>query len=637
MERRLVAILAADVVGYSRLMGVDETGVLEALKALRADLFDPLIESHNGRIVKLMGDGVLVEFTSVVDAVTCADAIQRQVTDRNERLPQERRLELRIGINVGDVILEGDDLYGDGVNVAARLEAVAEPGGICVSQAVVDHASGKAPVGFFDMGELRLKNIDRPVHVYRVDPPGRDSALQKPARRRILLVVAVVALLLTGIAGWHFMRDLGSEVRPAFDRAAALAIPTGPTIAVLPFENLSGDPNQDYLSDGISEDIVVELGRFRDLNVLSRQSTSVYRGRAVDVRHIGEVLGADYVLEGSVRRVSDRLRVTARLVDANSGAQSWTDAFDEVLGAANLFDVQLRITEQVASAVGASDGAIKGIDARQARAKPPVKLSSYECSMLRVAFYDRPDLQKRVRGCILRVVVAEPDYWRGWAQLSESLVTDVKRFSKLYDGTHAEKFERALDAARNAVSLNSEAPRAHFALAHALLMTGDRDGFSVAAEAALALGGDRHIEGELGYYFVWSGGDDFGAALLRRVIDLNPKATQPNWRQALAAYHFNRGEYEEALIEFRKGPRPRYWWTVMFEVAILTRLGRIDEARTARDRLYVLRPDVEIADIVWVYRRFQRPDAIIAKYVAALKEAGIPEGRYRPLDLDQSG
>jgi len=635
MKRRLAAILVADVVGYSRLMGSDEAGVLSALKALRSEIFDPLIEKYHGRVVKLMGDGALVEFASVVDAVTCAVEVQRKLTARNRDLPAEKRLELRIGINLGDVMVDDDDLYGDGVNVAARLESLAEPGGVLVSEVVATQVAGKSAVGFEYLGERHLKNIVEPVKVFRVDPKGRTISYRPVFRRRSVFAATAIALLIAAAyATWEIALRLGTV---DFDEKAVLAMPTGPTVAVMPFDNLSGDPAQDLLAVVIGEDLVVELGRYRDLNVLSRQSTYALRSEAMDVREIGRILGADYVLEGTVRRAGDRLRVTARLIDAASGAQVWSEAFDDMLTASNIFDVQLRITERVASEVGDSGGAIKRIHARQARAKPPEKLSSYECSLLRVGFFDRSDMQRRVRGCILRVVEEEPDYWRGWVQLAEALETDVKLFTGLYEGTNDEKLERALAAARKAVSLNPESPRARFVLAQVLQLSGDREGFFAEAEAALALGADRYLEGEIGYEFVWSGRMEFGAALLRRAIDLNPNTSDDDWHQALAEYYFTKGEYEAALEEYRKGAQPHYWWSVALELAFLTKLGRTEEARAARDRLYALRPGVKIADIVWIYRRFKRPDVYMVEFVEAYREAGLPEGNYRPLEVDNGG
>jgi tetratricopeptide (TPR) repeat protein len=325
------------------------------------------------------------------------------------------------------------------------------------------------------------------------------------------------------------------------------------------------------------------------------------------------------------------------LVDTRSRAQVWSEAFDEQLTTSTILDVQLRITERVASEVGDAGGAIKRIHARQARAKPPEHLSSYECSLFRVGFFDRPDMQERVSRCILRVVEEEPDYWRGWVQLAEALRTDVMLFSQRYEGTHAEKLERAAAAARKAISLNPDSARAQYELGMALLLQGDRAGFLAAAETALALGADRYLEGEIGLMLVWAGHHDFGAALLRRAIDLNPRSAADGWHQAIAEHHFFEGEYETALAEYQKGAQPHYWWSVALEVAILAKLGRADEAAAARERLYQLRPGIKIADIVWVYRRFQRPDALLVEFVNAYRSVGIPEGRYRPLELSTSG
>ncbi len=341
MERRLAAILSADVVGYSRLMGADEIGVLKALKAFRSELFDPLVAAHNGRIVKLMGDGVLVEFASVVDAVNCASEVQHQAANRNEDLPPEQRLELRIGVNLGDVMIEGEDLYGDGVNVAARLEAEAEPGGVCVSEAVVSQVTGKADVDFDYLGERRLKNISEPVRVYHLASQGQAiSRRDRFWNRRNMTIIGGVLFIIAVVAVWQGIDRQNSSDTASLDATPALTRPAGPTIAVLAFENLSGDPTKDYLSDGISEDVIVELGRYRDLNVLSRHTTFSYRGQHLDVRNIGEALGADFVLEGTVRQVGDRLRVTARLIDAQSRTQVWSEVFDEELTAANLFDAK---------------------------------------------------------------------------------------------------------------------------------------------------------------------------------------------------------------------------------------------------------------------------------------------------------
>ena len=290
VERRLRAILAADVAGYSRLTGIDEEGTHVRLKEHLRALVDPCIAEHRGRVVKTTGDGMLAEFGSVVDAVRCALHVQRGMAERNKDLPPERRIEFRIGINLGDIILDAGDIFGDGVNVAARIEALAEPGGICLSDDV-QRQRGKLDASFEDAGEQRLKNIARPVRVFRVRPVG-------------------------GVA----------TPRPG------LALPNKPSIAVLPFQNLNGDPEQEYFADGIVEDIVTALSRFRNLFVISRNSSFTYKGRAVDVKQVGRELGVRYVLEGSVRKAADRVRITAQLIDAASGAHLWADRFDGASG-----------------------------------------------------------------------------------------------------------------------------------------------------------------------------------------------------------------------------------------------------------------------------------------------------------------
>ncbi|MES0826782.1 adenylate/guanylate cyclase domain-containing protein [Ruegeria sp. SCP11] len=632
MQRRLAAIMAADVVGYSSLMGSDEAGVLSALKTVRSEIFDPAIARHHGRLVKLMGDGALVEFASVVDAVTCGVEIQRAMAEAAPTLDNGSQLQLRIGINLGDVMIADGDLYGDGVNVASRIEGLADPGGVAVSESVERQAMGKVDAGFEDLGLKNLKNIAEPVRVFRVMPDRAPASVQwsnklTPVTGASVLVGLVVASLITWWIGFdHEPLDVMT-----FDEAALLTEPTGPTVAVLPFQNLSNTDARDLLAVGIGEDIIVELGSYQDLNVLSRQSTHSVGPDESEPHNIRQKFGAEYVLEGSVRQVADRLRVTARLIDTTSGLQVWSGAYDESLTTSNILDVQLSITEKVASAVGDAGGAIKRIHAGHARAKPPEHLSSYECSLLRVGFLNRRDMQERVRGCILRVVEDEPEYWRGWAQLAEALLTDVKLFTGLYPGTQDEKIQRAEEAARNAVSLNPYSARAHFLLALVLQIQRDLDGFFSSAETALALGTDRYLQGQIGYEFIWSGRLDLGAALVENAIALDPNAADPNWYQALAEYHFLNGDYETALSTYRKGAQPDIWWSVSIEVAILAELGPRDAAIAARDRLNKIRPGIKIADVVWMYRRFARPDEHILPFVEAYRAVDMPEGRFAPL------
>jgi adenylate cyclase len=309
MERRLTAILAADVVGYSRLMGTNETGTLAALKTLRTDFIDGKISDHQGRVVKLTGDGMLVEFPSVVNAVACAAEVQRGMRDRNAGVPQDRRIEFRIGVNLGDIVVEGDDIFGDGVNVAARLESIAEPGGITISGSVRDHVGNRLDLAFKDMGEQTLKNIERPIRVYKV-------SLDGPAVRRT------------------------SDAPPAAHQQLEK-----PSIAVLPFNNMSGDPEQEYFSDGITEDIITDLSKVSGLFVVARNTAFTYKGKPVKVQQVGEELGVAFILEGSVRKAGSRVRVTGQLISSKDGGHAWADRYDRDL--TDIFAIQDEITHAI--------------------------------------------------------------------------------------------------------------------------------------------------------------------------------------------------------------------------------------------------------------------------------------------------
>ena len=330
VERRLAAILAADIAGYSRLMGNDEEGTLAELKACRRELMDPKIAEHRGRIVKTTGDGALVEFASAVDATRCAIEIQRTMASRNATIPEDRRVEFRIGINVGDIIFDEGDIFGDGVNIAARVESLASPGAICLSENAYKQIEGKVAIDVSDMGEQHLKNIAHPVRVYGV-------------------------------------RLDGASERPT------LALPDKPSIAVLPFQNMSGDPEQEYFADGVVEEIITALSRIRWLFVIARNSSFTYKGRAVDIKQVGRELGVRYVLEGSVRISADRVRITGQLIDASNGAHLWADRFDGALK--DIFDLQDQVS---ASVVGAIAPKLEEAEIERAKRKPTERLDAYD-------------------------------------------------------------------------------------------------------------------------------------------------------------------------------------------------------------------------------------------------------------------
>src|SRR5580700_3866706 len=342
VERRLAAILAADVAGYSRLVGADEEGTLAALKALRRELIDPSVAEHRGRIVKTTGDGLLVEFASVVDALRCATHFQPLIRERNAGTAADRRIEFRIGIHQGDVVVEEGDIFGDGVNVAARLEALAEPGGICVSARVHEDAAGKLDIAFEDLGDQALKNIARPVRVYQVR---RDDALSTISRPQ-------------------------------------LTLPDKPSIAVLPFANMSGDPEQEYFADGMVEEIITAFSRIHWLFVIARNSSFTYKGQAVDVKQVGRELGVRYVLEGSVRKGGNRVRITGQLIDAITGAHLWADRFDGLIE--DVFELQDKVASSVA---GVIEPALQAAETARSGGRPTTDLTAYDLYLRGYAMY----------------------------------------------------------------------------------------------------------------------------------------------------------------------------------------------------------------------------------------------------------
>ncbi|MHC4406413.1 MAG: adenylate/guanylate cyclase domain-containing protein [Planctomycetota bacterium] len=431
MERRLAAIMAADVVGYSRLIRADEEGTIAALMALRADLIDPRIAEHNGRIVKLMGDGMLAEFPSVVDAMRAAVETQRAVAERNADLPEEKRIEFRVGINLGDVVIDGDDIQGDGINVAARLEGLAEPGGICVSGSVHEQVRDKVDIAFEDLGEQEVKNIDRPVQV------------------------------------WRWVKDDKVACAGPLRASEPLPLPRKPSVVVLPFENMSGDPEQEYFSDGISEDIITGLSQMRGIFVIARNSAFTYKGRGVDVKRVGLDLGVRYVLEGSVRRSGNRIRVTAQLIDADTGIHVWADRYDGTIE--DVFALQDEITANVITAVGPE---ITLAEIQRARGKRSESFDAWDRYLQALqGFY----------------AVNKAGYEEATALLEEAIELDP-RFSTAYAtlarchayaGFHGwghsahEVIAKAEEFARQSVALDENDPFGHLALGQVLIFNSD--------------------------------------------------------------------------------------------------------------------------------------------------------------------
>jgi len=574
VQRRLTAILAADVVGYARLMEHDEAGTLERLKACRRDILDPRIAEYRGRVVKLMGDGALVEFASVVDAVKCAVAIQR---DLEPNAADAQPIAFRIGINLGDVIIEGDDLYGDGVNIAARLQELAAPGSIYVSGTVVEHIRGRTEVDFEDRGEHRLKNIDRPLRVHRVRLEGVKAATTHS----------------------H------ASSRPHHDAS----------IAVLPFVNMSGDPGQEYFSDGITEDVITELSRFRSLFVIARNSSFAFKGSATDVRNVGRQLGVRYIVEGSVRRAGNRIRVTAQLIDAEAGNHVWAERYDREL--ADIFDVQDEVTRQIVVNIAPR---LQAADQLSAKRRAPEDMRAYDHYLQARTLIDTPrgiaDLELGREHCE-RAIEIEPGYARAHAYKANSYTIGM---SLMEIGDLADWQAQALASAERAVELDPLDNISHWALGEAAFWAGQPDRARQHIRKALALNpNDADVLVVASYIEAALGDPETSLRSLQMAMDRNP--TNPRWYHWAAGVTLaTLGRYKEALKEYDQYGPPHADIFKLRAIA-LVQLGRLEEARAQVGALLALRPDMTIAKVR--KRDFCMPDVDVR--IESLRLAGLPQ------------
>jgi adenylate cyclase len=544
VERRLAAILAADVAGYSRLMGEDEEGTLARLKALRRDLSDPKIKEHRGRIVKTTGDGLLIEFASVVDAVRCAVEVQREMAERNVAVPSDQRIEFRMGINVGDIIKDRRDIYGDGVNVAARLEALAEPGGICVSRVVRDQVRDKLAFSFEDMGEQQVKNIARPVRVHRI--------------------------LVTETAG-------DSQSAAVAAASSPLALPDKPSVAVLPFTNMSGDPEQEFVSDGIAEDVITALSRYPSLFVIARNSTFTYKGRAVDVKQVGRELGVRYVLEGSVRRSGSRIRVTAQLVEAETGKHVWAERYDRDL--ADIFALQDEITEAVTVAIAP---AIADAEQQRALRKPPGSLDAWAAYQRGLWHLSKanPDDDTVAQNFFRQAIDLDPTFAAVYSALALAQLQAAAVFQKL-SLLEAQSSAEAL--ARQAVALDGADAAARSCLGWALQARGELEGALVEIERALVMSPNLALaHWQKGATLIFSGRPKEGLVSLETCIRLDPRDPFMSVRllHIACGLYFAR-EYEGVIDAAKRLIRsyPDFPMIFRWPAAALGQLGRTAEAK----------------------------------------------------------
>ena len=568
-------------------MGADEEGTHERLKALRHELLDPKIAEHHGRIVKTTGDGLLVEFASVVDAVRCAVEVQRAMTDRNTGVDADNRIEFRIGINLGDVIVEGDDLYGDGVNIAARVEALADPGGVFVSNTVHDQVRDRLSFLFEDLGEQQVKNIARPVRVYRV----RDALTHPPLR---------AGSPLSRIAGEGAERSEAGEGNLPATRA--LALPDKPSIAVLPFANMSGDPEQEYFVDGMVEEIITALSRIRWLFVLARNSSFTYKGQSVDVKQVGRELGVRYVLEGSVRKAGGRVRITGQLIDAVTGTHLWADRFDGSLE--DVFELQDEVASSVA---GVIEPALQAAETARSAGRPTADLTAYDLylrayAMLLSSARQIPEALRLMEQAIAR----DPRYGPALAWAA------VCCFRLLLDGRSEEREadrQKGTDFARRALEVAGDDPGILANAALALAYFGEDIGAMMAlVDRALGLNPNFargwHISGMLRN---WAGQPDLAIEHVEAALRLSPRARIGMSLLVIGLAHFLSRRFDEAvpklLLAIQEDPSHLMPDCVL--AACYAHMGRLEDAREVVERLRAITP-VVIPDLSFLRKTEDR-------------------------------
>ena len=576
--RRLAAILAADVAGYSRLIGADEGGTLERLRALRRELLDPKITECKGRLVKTTGDGLLVEFASVVDALRCAVDVQREMARRNTGVPPDNRIEFRIGINVGDIVVEDGDIFGDGVNVAARLEALAEPGGICVSARVQEDATGRLDLDFEDIGQQQLKNIARPVRAYRVATSARGAITRHDADP---------------------------------------PLPDKPSIAVLPFQNISGDPEQEYFADGMVEEIITALSRIRWLFVIARNSSFTYKGRAIDVKQVGRELGVRYVLEGSVRRAGGRVRITAQLIDAASGAHLWADRFDGSLE--DVFELQDRVAVNVA---GVIEPTLQAAEIRRAANRPTSDPTAYDLYLRAVPLWASHEKEPIIQALGLLGRAIERDLHYGSALGLAALCHQLLATSDWTNDTEAHRLE-GIDLARRALRCAPDDPDV---LANAAVVLG-----SLGEDIDVAIGSIERslaLNPSFARGWVWSarlrnfaGQPDLAIEHFKTSLRLSPRDRMGTFSLPLGTAYFLKHQFAEAaatlLASLEQAPSLPVGYQLL--ASSYAHMGRLDEARQVVKRLRAITP-VVIPTII-LYRNPAHRELFLTGLRLAMGEA----------------
>jgi adenylate cyclase len=595
----LAAVLAADVAGYSRLMGTDEEGTLARLKAVRKTVVDPAIASHRGRIVKTTGDGILVEFASAVDAVRGAIEVQRGIAEQNATVPRDTKIEFRIGIHVGDIIIDDNDIFGDGVNIAARLEGIAESGGVCISDDAHRQIRGKVDIAFDDIGLQTLKNIAEPMRAWRIRIGGGPASLIPP----------------------------GSS----FNEPYALTLPDTPSIAVLPFQNMSGDPEQEYFADGMVEDIITALSRFKSLFVIARNSSFSYKGKLPDVRQVGRELGVRYVLEGSVRKSASRVRITGQLVDSLSGAHLWADHFDGTLE--DIFVLQDRVTETVVNAIAPR---VEQAEIERSKSKSTDRLDAYDyylrglarLNLVMVGFHSEAILAgvREARALFLKATEIDPDFARAYSSAARCCLIESQNVGATADREAI--VAETVRVSRRAVSVGRDDALALSDAAQALAyVAGEIDEGTTLIERALALNPNLALAWNFGGWIkIFRGEPEVAIERFARAMRLNP--LDPFiflLRLGTACGHLFAGDDKEAAVWAERAlqERPNVIVGLRLAASCFAHGGRLEEARRAAAQLRELVPSFRIAQVRTLFP-LRRPKDL-EKYSEGLRLAGLPD------------
>jgi len=624
VKRKLAAILSADVKGYSRLMGEDEKGTVRTLNAYK-EMMSNLIHQYHGRVVDAVGDNVLAEFASVVDAVECGVEIQKELKTRNGELPENRRMEFRIGINLGDVIEEGEQIYGDGVNIAARLESLAEAGGICISGTAYDQVENKLGLGYQFLGEQTVKNIAKPVRVYRVlmEPEaagkviGEKRAKPRQWQRTVLIVVAILIVGAVAFAVWKSYIRPTPSVEIASKEKMAFPLPDKPSIAVLPFVNMSGDPKEEYFSDGITEEIITALSKVPHLFVISRQSTFTYKGKPVKVKQVSEELGVRYVLEGSVRKSGDKVRITAQLIDALTGHHLWADRYDRDLK--DIFALQDEITMKIITALQ-----VKLTQGEQAAmiAKGTKNLEAFLKCLQSLASLTTHTKEGNALGRKLaeEAIALDPKYSRPYVALAQTYILDV-----LLGITESpeKSMAKAMELIKKAISLDETDAAAHGVLGYMYTMMGQHDKAIVEAERSVSLNpNDASNLTRLSFVLNNTGRAEEAISLLKSVRRLNPTPPQAYYVHLSTAYRLT-GQYKEAIETAKEALKhvPNNQLAYLQLVTAYSMAGQEQEARAAAAEVLKINPKFSLEQYAKTLYFKNKSDT--DRTLEALRKAGL--------------